>query len=70
MKDDEIDSFNCSSWCRFPLYEADFGCGKPVWVTPVLPSPLGVNNFILLMDAKDGDGIELYVFKDEEMVVA
>ena len=22
-----------SSWCRFPFYEADFGWGKPIWVT-------------------------------------
>lgn len=25
-------TFNFTSLCRFPLYEADFGWGRPVWV--------------------------------------
>ena len=28
-----INVYLCSSWCRFPLYQMDFGWGKPVWVT-------------------------------------
>ncbi|KAL0297061.1 UNVERIFIED_CONTAM: Acetyl-CoA-benzylalcohol acetyltransferase [Sesamum radiatum] len=28
----ELVTFNFTSLCRFPLYEADFGWGKPVWV--------------------------------------
>ncbi|KAK7291690.1 hypothetical protein RIF29_07040 [Crotalaria pallida] len=25
--------FCYASWCKFPSFEADFGWGKPVWVT-------------------------------------
>ncbi|KAI4382502.1 hypothetical protein MLD38_008459 [Melastoma candidum] len=28
----EIVTFNFTSLCRFPMYEADFGWGKPTWV--------------------------------------
>ncbi|XP_028804912.1 deacetylvindoline O-acetyltransferase-like [Neltuma alba] len=28
-----IDFYMCSSWCRFEFYEADFGWGKPKWVS-------------------------------------
>ncbi|KAI5332689.1 hypothetical protein L3X38_022818 [Prunus dulcis] len=33
VKIDDIDKYVCSSWCRFPFYEADFGWGKPSWKT-------------------------------------
>ncbi|MCL7036255.1 hypothetical protein MKW94_022693, partial [Papaver nudicaule] len=48
-----------SSWCRFPLYETDFGWGKPIWVsTCAIPQ----KNVIVLMDSDSyGDGIEAYV---------
>ncbi|KAI3463654.1 hypothetical protein Pfo_020317 [Paulownia fortunei] len=29
----DVDVFRFSSYCRFPFYEADFGWGKPVWVS-------------------------------------
>ncbi|OVA20487.1 Transferase [Macleaya cordata] len=44
-----------SSWCRFPLYEADFGWGKPTWAST---APLPMENVVVLMDTKSGDGIE------------
>ncbi|KAI9095027.1 hypothetical protein K1719_026491 [Acacia pycnantha] len=53
-----IDFYMCSSWCRFGFYEADFGWGKPKWVS--IPS-LKKNNFIYLMDTHDGKGIEAWV---------
>ena len=53
--------FFFSSWCRFPLYEADFGWGKPIWVSN-RPKPVEIVN---LMDTKDGDGIEAWVSLDE-----
>ncbi|KAI3951258.1 hypothetical protein MKW92_035489 [Papaver armeniacum] len=48
-----------SSWCRFPLYETNFGWGKPIWVsTCTIPQ----KNVIVLMDSNSsGDGIEAYV---------
>lgn len=47
-----------ASWCKFPMYEADFGWGKPIWVTT---SACPVRNAVILMDTRDGDGIEVIV---------
>ncbi|XP_022934557.1 vinorine synthase-like [Cucurbita moschata] len=59
--------YTCTSWCRFPMYEADFGWGKPEWIT-VPEAPW--KNMILLMDAKNGDGIEAMVSLDKEEMAA
>ncbi|XP_022948439.1 vinorine synthase-like [Cucurbita moschata] len=57
----------CSSWCKFPLYEADFGWGKPIWIT--VPD-FDTKNLIILMDARDGEGVEAMVsLEEEEMAV-
>ncbi|PON71594.1 Transferase [Trema orientale] len=47
-----------SSLCRFPLYEADFGCGKPAWVSS---ADRCFQNIVALLDNKNGDGIEAYI---------
>ncbi|TKY56080.1 Vinorine synthase [Spatholobus suberectus] len=61
----ELVSFNITSLCRFPLYEADFGWGKPTWVgSPALT----FKNLVVFIDTKNGDGIEAYVsLKVEDM---
>ncbi|MED6168234.1 hypothetical protein PIB30_010015 [Stylosanthes scabra] len=51
-----------SSWCRFSMYEADFGWEKPVWIT----SLSNVTNLVILMDARDGKGMEVIVSMEEE----
>ena len=52
----EVVSFNFTSLCRFPLYEADFGWAKPIWVGS--PS-LTFKNLVVFMDTALGDdGIE------------
>lgn len=67
MGEDDTDNYNCTSWCRFSFYEANFGWGKPSWVST--PSAQ-VKNVIILLDTKDGDGIEAFLsFKEEDMVV-
>ncbi|KAG2701847.1 hypothetical protein I3843_06G058900 [Carya illinoinensis] len=53
-----------SSWCRYPLYEADFGWGKPTWVT--IGNNLMIKNFAFLMDTRDGSGIEAWITLSEE----
>ncbi|XP_059443850.1 stemmadenine O-acetyltransferase-like [Corylus avellana] len=59
----EIEFCNFTSWCRFPVYEADFGWGKPTWVcSPSRPS----KNVVVMMSTKDGDGIETWVNMTEE----
>ncbi|KAK0579255.1 hypothetical protein LWI29_023460 [Acer saccharum] len=51
-----------SSWRHFPLYEVDFGWGKPAWVSFVQSPYKG----IVFIDKKCGDGIEIWVTLDVE----
>ncbi|XP_057739098.1 stemmadenine O-acetyltransferase-like [Arachis stenosperma] len=61
----EFVSFSFTSLCRFPLYDADFGWGKPKWVgSPALT----FKNLVVFCDTKNGGGIEAYVsLKMEDM---
>ncbi|KAJ0233384.1 hypothetical protein HA466_0283480 [Hirschfeldia incana] len=61
----DTDSYAMSSWCRKPFYEVDFGWGSPVWVGPPLHS---ISNFVfvLLMDSKDGEGVEAWISLPEQ----
>ncbi|KAH7521762.1 vinorine synthase [Ziziphus jujuba] len=59
----ETDEYSFSSWCRFPFYEIDFGWGKPIWVSSC---SMGFKNFIVLMDSRDGDGIEAWLILEEK----
>ncbi|KAL0323532.1 UNVERIFIED_CONTAM: Vinorine synthase [Sesamum angustifolium] len=52
----QLVTINFTSWCGFPLYEADFGRGKPVWV--VTFTGMVYKNLVVLMDTVTGDGIE------------
>ncbi|KAI3831873.1 hypothetical protein MKX03_022245 [Papaver bracteatum] len=52
-----------SSWCRLPIYEADFGWGKPTWVSI---GTIALRNTAFLMDTKSGDGIEAFVNMTKE----
>jgi len=57
--ENEVDVYMFGCWCRFPMYEADFGWGKPTLVC-------GGNSqvpreCIRLLDTKDGYGIEAIV---------
>lgn len=58
-----INAILLSSWCRFPFYEADFGWGKPVWVS-IARLPAG--NSAVLIDTRDGDGIEAWISLDKK----
>ncbi|CAH1451309.1 unnamed protein product [Lactuca virosa] len=51
-------SYICTSLCRYPAYEIDFGWGKPVKVA--IAGDLRKNSFIM-MDSPNGDGIEAFV---------
>ncbi|EOY00801.1 hypothetical protein QUC31_014111 [Theobroma cacao] len=57
--------FSFSSLCKFPLYEADFGWGKPIWVgSATLASMHGV----IFQDIISSDGIEAWInLKEEDM---
>ncbi|KAM5569453.1 BAHD acyltransferase [Rosa sericea] len=67
MGKNDINNYTCTSWCRFGFYEANFGWGKPLWVT--IPS-IPMKNLILLIDTKDGEGIEVFLsLKEDDMAV-
>ena len=59
----ELVSLSFTSLCRFPLYEYDFGWGKPAWIgSPALT----FKNLVIFMDTKSGDGIEAYINLEED----
>ncbi|KAJ9176249.1 hypothetical protein P3X46_011584 [Hevea brasiliensis] len=61
----EVVSFSFTSLCRFPIYEADFGWGKPVWVSS---ASLTFKNLVVFLDTKEEDGIEAWInLKQEDM---
>ncbi|KAM7482312.1 hypothetical protein LguiB_006895 [Lonicera macranthoides] len=66
LGDDEVSTYWFSSWSKFPFYEADFGWGKPVWVSSV---NLRVKNAVFLMDEREGDGIEAWVHLDKNAML-
>lgn len=58
----EVELCSFTSWCSFPLYESDFGWGKPVWVcSPGRP----YKNVVLFVNTSDGEGIEAWVNLEE-----
>nr|UBU50654.1 mutant BAHD acyltransferase protein [Turnera subulata x Turnera krapovickasii]UBU50655.1 mutant BAHD acyltransferase protein [Turnera subulata x Turnera krapovickasii] len=59
----DIDFYNCTSWCKFQLYEADFGWGKPAWLSIASTS---IKNVLLLIDTRDAAGIEAWLTLSEE----
>ncbi|KAF9610458.1 hypothetical protein IFM89_022422 [Coptis chinensis] len=58
----ESETHLLTSWCRFHFYIADFGWGDHIWVSPVNP----FKNVLVLMDTKNGEGIEAWVTLDAE----
>ncbi|XP_021902550.1 vinorine synthase-like [Carica papaya] len=66
---DEADCLGFSSWCKLGFYEADFGWGKPLWVSTIgLKAPIFMN-LVILTDTRLGDGIEAWVTLDEEEII-
>ncbi|KAG6783589.1 hypothetical protein POTOM_009245 [Populus tomentosa] len=62
---DGVDYLGFSSWCRFGFYDADFGWGKPVWISSFAASGSLTMNLIILADTRC-DGIEAFVTLDEK----
>lgn len=58
----EVDFRMFTSWSRVAFYEADFGWGKPCWISSMC---MDVER-IFLIDTKDGDGIEAWISVDEQ----
>ncbi|XP_019090922.1 PREDICTED: vinorine synthase-like [Camelina sativa] len=58
----EIVSFSFTSLCKFPVYEADFGWGKPLWVAS---ARMSYKNLVAFIDTKEGDSIEAWINLDQ-----
>ncbi|KAI3752894.1 hypothetical protein L2E82_24935 [Cichorium intybus] len=53
----------CQSWCKLPFYEADFGFGKPIWVTM---ESVARKYAVLLLDGMGGKGVDAYGLNGSE----
>ncbi|KAF5730807.1 salutaridinol 7-O-acetyltransferase-like [Tripterygium wilfordii] len=49
--------------CGMPIYEADFGWGKPVWLNVINSN---MSNLVILDDTREGNGIEAIIYLNEE----
>ncbi|KAL7170181.1 hypothetical protein ACSBR2_035105 [Camellia fascicularis] len=58
MRKMKIVPSNFSSFCKFKLYEVDFGWGRPIWVS-IATVPL--KNQMVFMPTRSGDGIEVWI---------
>ena len=59
----DVNFYGITSWCKFSFNKADFGWGKPVWKST---GQFGAQNFVVMMDDQEGDGIEAWVHFDEK----
>lgn len=59
----EMDSYRCSSLCRYPFNQMNFGWGKPIWVGT---SSSKMKNTFHLLDSLKPGGIEALVTLEEE----
>lgn len=67
MSQKDMKVLRCTSWCRFPSYEADFGWGKPCWVSSAsFPN----KDTIILLDSRQNSGIEAWVIMKEQDMAA
>ncbi|PKI77052.1 hypothetical protein CRG98_002555 [Punica granatum] len=62
LANERVNFYSCSSWCKFPLYTADFGWGKPTWASVANAE---FKNIIVLMNTPDGEGIEVWLTLSE-----
>lgn len=52
-----------SSWCRMGWYQCDFGFEEPIWVACGITA---MRNVCILMDAKDGHGMDVWLWMATE----
>ncbi|GJY30999.1 pelargonidin 3-O-(6-caffeoylglucoside) 5-O-(6-O-malonylglucoside) 4'''-malonyltransferase-like protein [Tanacetum coccineum] len=59
----DVNFYTVTSWCKFSFNKADFGWGKPVWKSI---GKFAAQNYVILMDDQEGDGVEAWVHLDEK----
>ncbi|ESQ55998.1 hypothetical protein EUTSA_v10025191mg [Eutrema salsugineum] len=57
----DVDLYTMSSWCKKPFYEVDFGWGTPVWIGSASHAIYDNIVYVVLMDSKDGEDVEVWV---------
>ncbi|KAF8019581.1 hypothetical protein BT93_G0310 [Corymbia citriodora subsp. variegata] len=62
VNSNEVNVVNFSSWCGFPLYDIDFGWGKPELVSNVCQPA----RRIYLLDSKTEGGIDAWIILSQE----
>ncbi|KAF8019580.1 hypothetical protein BT93_G0309 [Corymbia citriodora subsp. variegata] len=62
VNSDEVNVVNFSSWCGFPLYDIDFGWGKPELVSNAFQPA----RRIILLDSKTEGGIDAWIILSQE----
>ncbi|XP_075663422.1 akuammiline synthase 2-like [Castanea sativa] len=58
-----VEVFRFISWANYRLYEADFGWGKPIWVST---APLAFKNIIIFIETRVNSGLEAWVTMEEQ----
>ncbi|XP_021832819.1 vinorine synthase-like [Prunus avium] len=67
VKRGELVPFSFTSLCRFPMYDADFGWGKAVYMGS---ASLTYRNLVSFFDTPSGDGVEAWVnLRKEDMEI-
>ncbi|KAL6985905.1 hypothetical protein U1Q18_019279 [Sarracenia purpurea var. burkii] len=61
----ELDYYGFTSWSRFGMYDADFGWGKPVWISSHRIMGPVFMNLVHMVETREGDGIEAWITLDE-----
>ncbi|GKB66856.1 pelargonidin 3-O-(6-caffeoylglucoside) 5-O-(6-O-malonylglucoside) 4'''-malonyltransferase-like protein, partial [Tanacetum coccineum] len=62
-RDNDINTYMFSSWCKFSWQNTNFGWGKPVWRSR---EKIEAQNTVVMMDDQEGDGVEAWVHLDEK----
>lgn len=63
MSQKDMKVLRFSSWCGLPIYEADFGWGKPSWVSS---ASFPRKDTIFLMDSRWNGGIDAWLNMNEQ----
>ncbi|XP_071900895.1 limonoid 21-O-acetyltransferse-like [Coffea arabica] len=61
----DVHGVRFSSWCGFPIFEADFGWGNPIWVSS---TSFSCKNHVFLFDSRSPGGIEAWIVMAEKEV--
>nr|BDW80075.1 BAHD acyltransferase [Echium plantagineum] len=64
-RESSLEQYICTSMCRYPFYDVDYGWGKP---ERVIFGASGVKNFIILIDGPNGEGIDAFVPLEEKVM--